>query len=62
MQKLGVIADSHAVAPRDIDRFKSTFAAPLSASKHEALQVLFSGGFDPVALDLDLHGLDDGAR
>ena len=43
------------------EKFRATFVAPLSPSKEEALQALFSGEFDPVAWNLDLTGLDDEA-
>lgn len=59
MQKLGVVENSCAAGARDFDKCKSTFAAPLSASKYKALQELFSGGFDSMAMDLELAGLDD---
>ena len=36
----------------------AAFVAPLSAYKQEALDALFSGGFDPVAMNLDLAGFD----
>ena len=44
-----------------VEKFRATFAAPLSPSKEEALQALFSGEFDPVAWNLDLTGLDNEA-
>ena len=44
--------------PRAWDRFKATFVAPLSASKHEALQVLFSANFDLVAMVVNFDGLE----
>jgi CheY-like chemotaxis protein len=30
----------------------------MSASKQQALQILFSGEFDPAAMDLDMSELD----
>lgn len=41
-----------------VEKFLATFAAPLSASKKEALRVLFSAEFDPVAMNLDLARFD----
>jgi hypothetical protein len=38
---------------------KSTFQASLSASKQEALQLLFGGEFDPMALNFDMVGMDE---
>ena len=35
----------------------AAFAVPLS-TKQEALQLLFGGEFDPVAMNLDLVGFD----
>jgi hypothetical protein len=50
MQKLGVMVPS--------PKFKAVFQAPLSASKHGALQLLFGGDFDPVTMNLDMVGID----
>lgn len=62
MKRLGVLQDEDRVQVDDIARFKATFAAPLSASKQEALQMLLADGFKPVALNLDLDGLEESAR
>jgi hypothetical protein len=43
---------------KPLDRFKAIFAAMLSASKHEALQVIFSTNFDPVPMELNFDGLE----
>jgi hypothetical protein len=48
----------HSPDPRALDRFKANFGAPLSASRHEALQVLFSTNFDLVAMELNFDGLE----
>ena len=48
----------HSLDPRALDRFKAAFAVPLSASKHEALQVLFSANFDLVAMELNFDVLE----
>ena len=34
---------THGLDPGALDRFKATFATLLSSSKHEAIQVFFSG-------------------
>jgi hypothetical protein len=57
-QKLG-IAEALGPVPPDLDNIKAFFAALLSPSKHEALQALFAPDFDPVAMELNLIGLDD---
>lgn len=68
MQKLWVAAVHRADAATftpgnaDFDKYLSTFAAPLSASKYAALQELFQVGIDPVAMGLDLAGLDEVAE
>jgi hypothetical protein len=49
-QKLG-IAEAQGPDPPDLDNIKAFFAAPLSPSKHEALQVLLALDFDLVAMD-----------
>ena len=41
-----------------VEKFRTTFAASLSANKQEALQALFVDGFDPVAMNLDLVRFD----
>jgi hypothetical protein len=43
------------------EKFQTTFAAPLSPSKEEALQALFLDDFDPVAWNLNLTWLDNEA-
>lgn len=58
MQKLGVVVPSSGVDSETIWKYKVAFWAPLSASKHEALQLLLGGEFDPVAMNLDMVGLD----
>jgi hypothetical protein len=58
-QKLGVAADA---PPADLDalqRCMATFTAPLSPSKQEVLQALFSPDFDPVAMNLNLAELQE---
>jgi len=42
-----------------VRKYKSTFQAPLSASKQEALQLLFGGEFDLMAMNLDMAGMDE---
>ena len=42
-----------------VRKYKSTFQAPLSASKQEALQLLFDGEFDPMAMNLDMVVMDE---
>ena len=59
MQKLGVIASLPNVDSDTVRKYKSTFQAPLSASKQEALQLLFGGEFDPMAMNLDMVGMDE---
>ena len=59
MQKLGVVASSPNVDSEMLRKYKSTFQALLSASKQEALQLLFGGKFDPVVMNLDIVGLDE---
>jgi hypothetical protein len=46
MQKLEVVASSSTVDFETVRKYKFTFQAPLSASKQEALQLLFGGDFD----------------
>jgi hypothetical protein len=62
MQKLGVAPPSHAVDAEVVREYKTAFRAPLSDSTREALQLLLGGEFDPVAMKLDMIGLDDDAN
>jgi hypothetical protein len=58
MQKLGVAVEA---PPADLEAFQTylaTFADPLTPSKQEALQTLFSPDFDPVAWNLNLADLE----
>lgn len=57
-QKLGIASLAHSPDPRAMDRYMATVAAPLLASKQEALQALFSDGFDPVGMALDFSGFE----
>jgi hypothetical protein len=41
-------------------RYKAAFRKPLSDSTHDALQLLLGGEFDPIAMELNMIGLDDG--
>ena len=59
MQKLGVVASSPNVDSETVHKYKSTFQAPLSASKQKALQLLFGGEFDPLAMNMDMVGMDE---
>jgi len=61
MQKLGVVYMTQRPDPEALDTFKTIFVAPLSASKQEALRALFGTNLDPVAIELDLTGLEDDA-
>ena len=44
-----------------MDSIKAFFAEPLSPSKQEALQALFTLDFDPVAMELNLTGFEQDA-
>ncbi|CAD6213711.1 unnamed protein product [Miscanthus lutarioriparius] len=59
MQKLRVVASSPNVNSETVRKYKSTFQVLLSASKQEALQLLFGGDFDPMALNFDMVGMDE---
>jgi hypothetical protein len=58
MQKLRVTNMAHSPGPGDLDRFKATFVAPLSASKHEALQAFFAAYFDLMAMAMNFDDLE----
>jgi hypothetical protein len=62
MQKLGVVAPSPNIDSETVHKYKAIFRAPLSDSTREALQLLLGGEFDPVAMKLDMIGLDDDAN
>ena len=59
MQKLGVVASSPNIDSEMVRKYKSTFWEPLSASTQEALQLLFGGEFDSLAMNLDMIGMDE---
>jgi hypothetical protein len=58
MQNLGVAPKLPPTDMEAVHQYFSTFAGPLTPSKEEALQVLFSRDFDPVAWNLNLAELD----
>jgi hypothetical protein len=58
LQKLGIAVDTNAMDAEVVQKFWAAFAAPMSAYKQNALQVLFSGDFDPVTMNLDLARFD----
>ena len=62
MQKLGMVAPSPNVNSETVHKYKTIFRAPLSDSTLEAPQLLFGGDFDPVAMNLDMVGLDEVAN
>jgi hypothetical protein len=58
LKKLGVYVDDAAIGADIQRKFKDTFRGQLTARKQRALQILFSGDFDPAAMGLDMAGLD----
>lgn len=61
MQKLGVVPPSLTVDSETVRKYKTTFREPLTKSSHEALQLLLGGNFNPIALNLNMLGLDEEA-
>jgi hypothetical protein len=59
MNKLVLEAPSPNVASDTVRKYKAAFREPLSDSTHDALQLLIGGKFDPVAMELNMIGLDD---
>jgi hypothetical protein len=59
MNKLGFEASSPNVGSDTVRKYKAVFREPLSDSTHDALQLLLGGEFDPVAIELNMIGLDD---
>jgi CubicO group peptidase (beta-lactamase class C family) len=59
MNKLGLEAPSPNVASDTVRKYKAAFREPLSDYTHDALQFLLGGKFDPVAMELNMIGLDD---
>jgi hypothetical protein len=59
MNKLGLEAPPPNVASDTVRKYKVAFQEPLSDSTHDALQLLLGGEFDPVAMELNMIGLDD---
>jgi hypothetical protein len=62
VQKLGLVAPSSNVDSETVCKYKSTFRAPLPDSTQEVLQLLFGVEFDPMAMNLDMVGLDEVAN
>jgi len=58
MQKLRVAPELPPTDMEAVRQYFATFVGPLTPSKEEALQVLFSCDFDPVAWNLNLAQLD----
>lgn len=59
LKKLGIVVNSPATDSEVVRKFRATFSEPLTASKHEALQALFDGDFDPSSLGLDAIGVEE---
>jgi hypothetical protein len=59
MQKLGMVAPSPNVDSETVRKYKAIFQGPLSPYKQEALDLLFGGDFDPLALNLDMVGFEE---
>jgi hypothetical protein len=61
MQKLGVAPPLATIGSDTVRKYKSAFRQPLSDASHDALQLLLGDGFDPIAMNLDMLGLEDEA-
>jgi hypothetical protein len=59
INKLGLEAPSPNIASDTVRKYKAAFREPLPDSSHDALQLLLGGEFDPVAIELNIIGLDD---
>jgi hypothetical protein len=57
-----MVASSPIVDSETVRKYKTTFKAPLLDSTQEALQLLFGGEFDPMAMNLDMVGFDEVAN
>lgn len=58
LKKLGVDVSDAAIDSEIQQKFKETFRGQLSTRKQQALQILFSGDFDPAAMGLEMAELD----
>jgi hypothetical protein len=56
MRKLGMDVDT-ATVDSEIEHKFEAFSRPISARKQQVLQILFSGDFNPVAMELDMAEL-----
>jgi hypothetical protein len=52
-------APSPNVGSDTVRKYKAVFQEPLSDSTNDTLQLLLGGEFDPVAMELNMIGLDD---
>jgi predicted DNA-binding protein (UPF0278 family) len=59
MNKLGLEARSPNVGSDTVRKYKAAFRESLSDSTHDTLQLLLDREFDPVAIELNMIGLDD---
>jgi hypothetical protein len=59
---MGMEAPSPNVDSETVRKYKATFRAPLSDSTGEAFQLLLGREFDPIAMNLDMIGVDDEAN
>jgi hypothetical protein len=58
MKKLGMDVDIVAVDSEIERKFRTAFSGPISARIQQAVQILFSGDFDPAAMKLEMAELD----
>lgn len=59
LKKLGVAPPSPAMGPDTAMLCRNAFRQPLSDTSHDNLQRLLGGHFDPIAMNLNMLGLED---
>lgn len=60
MKKLGVAPPSPSMGPDTAILCRNAFRQPLSEAAHDNLQKLLGANFDPIEMNLNMLGLEDG--
>jgi hypothetical protein len=58
MNKLGIASPSAVIGSDTVRKYKAAFREPISAASHDALQLLLGDHFDPIAMNLNMLGVE----
>jgi hypothetical protein len=59
MNKLGIASPLATINSDMVRKYKQAFAQPISDASHDTLQILLGHSFDPIALNLNMLGVED---